>query len=324
MLDLRQFHYFVVVVEEGQMTRAAARLHIAQPALSQAIGKLESELGVQLFERHARGVSPTEAGEAFFEKAAAALIAVEEAEEALDPWLLSAPRLIVGFSHSVGDIARGLLRPYMLAWPDVEVQTRHLAPPERLVELKRGGVDVELLYPPPREPELIERVVSVSPRYVVLSESHRLAGERSLVFAQIEGETLPARHPSVAKELAEDAWLSSYRDTPPRLSESAPTSLDELWTLVSLGRAVAILPEFAVPRMQGDGVRAIPLVDVDPLEVCLALRREDVRPVVRDLLSTIDASIRSREGHSPSYLPRWQPASHSRHQSGSRPVRTTT
>jgi hypothetical protein len=76
--------------------------------------------------------------------------------------------------------------------------------------------------------------------------------------------------------------------------------------------------------MQGDGVCAIPLVDVDPLEVCLALRREDVRPVVRDLLSTIDGGIRSREGHSPSFLPRWQPASHSRHQTGSRPVRSTT
>src|SRR5258707_982625 len=65
MLDLRQLHYFVVVVEEGQMTRAAARLHIAQPALSQAIGKLEIEIGVKLLERHSRGVITTEAGATF-------------------------------------------------------------------------------------------------------------------------------------------------------------------------------------------------------------------------------------------------------------------
>jgi DNA-binding transcriptional LysR family regulator len=324
MLDLRQFHYFVVVVEEGQMTRAAARLHIAQPALSQAIGKLESELGVQLFERHSRGVTPTDAGEAFFEKAAEALIAVEEAEEALDPWLHSSPKLVVGFSHSVADIARGLLRPFMRSRPDVEIQTRHLSPPERLVELKRGRVDVELVYPPPRAADLIERVVHASPRYVVLAESHHLARKRSLVFAQIEGETLAARHPSVAEDLVKDAWLSKYRDEPPKLTSSAPTSLDELWTLVSLGKAIAILPEFAVPRLQGNGVRAIPLLDVDPLEVCVARRREDLRSVVRDLLSIADGIADAGDARSPPFLPRRQVASNERRPRGSTVVRSGT
>jgi DNA-binding transcriptional LysR family regulator len=288
MVDLRQLHYFVVVVEEGQMTRAAVRLHIAQPALSQAIAKLEADLGAQLLERHARGVSTTAAGEAFFEMAARALVAVEEAEEALDPWLTGAPRLQVGFPQAAGDIARALLRRFMLSRPDVDVETRHLAPGERLVELKRGRIDAELLYPPPRDEQLIERVVAVSPRYVLVNEEHPLAGESSLVFSQIEHETLPGRHPSVAEQLAQDAWLSTYRDAPPRLSVTAPTSLDELWTLVSMGKAIAILPQFAVQHLQGDGVRAVPLLDVEPLEVCLALRRENTRPVVADLLRMLE------------------------------------
>ncbi len=76
-LDLRQFLYFVTVVEEGQITRAATRLHVAQPALSQAIAKLEDSVGVRLLERHARGVTPTPAGAAFLEKARAALTATE-------------------------------------------------------------------------------------------------------------------------------------------------------------------------------------------------------------------------------------------------------
>src|SRR5260370_41230811 len=117
MLDLRQLHYFVVVVEEAQMTRAAARLHIAQPALSQAIGKLETDLGVRLFERHSRGVTPTEAGTAFFERASHALIAVQEAQESLDPLLQAAPPPVIGFSGPAGDPAPGPIPRVFLRQP---------------------------------------------------------------------------------------------------------------------------------------------------------------------------------------------------------------
>jgi len=65
MTRLRQIQYFVAVAEEEQITRAARKLHLAQPALSQAIAQLESQLGVALLERHAHGVTLTAAGEAF-------------------------------------------------------------------------------------------------------------------------------------------------------------------------------------------------------------------------------------------------------------------
>src|SRR5437588_12765470 len=78
--SLRHLRYFVTVGEEGQLTRAANRLHVAQPALSQAIAQLESQFGVELLERHARGVSLTPAGEAFFVKARVALAAVADAD----------------------------------------------------------------------------------------------------------------------------------------------------------------------------------------------------------------------------------------------------
>src|SRR5450631_1288758 len=67
----RQLEYFVAVADEGQITRVAAKLHIAQPALSQAISQLETEMGVKLLERHPRGVSLTAAGEMFYPKARA-------------------------------------------------------------------------------------------------------------------------------------------------------------------------------------------------------------------------------------------------------------
>ena len=288
MLDLRQLHYFVVVAEEGQMTRAAARLHIAQPALSQAIGKLETDLGVRLFERHPRGVTPTEAGAAFLERASRALVAVDEAEEAVEPWLRAGPRIVIGFHEAAGDLARALIRRFMLAHPEVDVETRHLQPADRLVELKRGRIDAELIYPPTGDEQLVEQAVAVSPRYVLVGEHHHLAGDSSLTFDQVEHEMLPGRHPTVDQRLAEETWLMEYRSAPPRLASEAPTSLDELWALVSRGKAIAILPLFMISRLQGDGVRAIPLLGVDGIPVVLACLRGDARPVIRDLRASLE------------------------------------
>ena len=74
-----QLRYFVTVAEEGQMTRAAVKLHLAQPALSHAIAQLESELGIKLLERHARGVTLTPDGETFLVQARLAVAALEDA-----------------------------------------------------------------------------------------------------------------------------------------------------------------------------------------------------------------------------------------------------
>jgi DNA-binding transcriptional LysR family regulator len=241
---------------------------------------------VELFERHARGVTLTDAGTAYLEKAALALAAVEEAEEvprALD----GPPRLVVGFPRSAGKLARRVLRPFMRSHPGIEIHTRHLAPHEQLAELKRGNVDAELAFPPPEDPELEERPVVASPRYVLLSEHHRLAHAQSLTFAQISSETMPGRHVSLTERWAHEAYLMKYRREPPPLTAEQPTSLNELWTLVSRGRAIGILPEFMAETTQGDGVRAIPLSGVDPVLVCLCVIRENRRSAVRELVSSI-------------------------------------
>jgi DNA-binding transcriptional LysR family regulator len=199
----------------------------------------------------------------------------------------AAPRLVIGFPEAAGDFARGLIRRFMNDHPEVDVEPRNLLPGDRLVELKRGRIDAELLYPPADDEQLVEHLVALSPRYVLVRDDHHLAGETELSFAQIEHETLPGRHSSVDERWADDSWLMKYRTSPPRLSEETPTSLDELWALVSRGRAIVILPEFMVARLQGDGARAIPLRDVDPLEVSVALLRGDERPAVRDLRSSL-------------------------------------
>lgn len=282
-IDLRHLRYLVVAIEEGQITRAAERLHLAQPALSQAIAKLETQLGVQLLERLPRGIEPTPAGAAFFAKAQLALRAVEDATDAIAPWLRSETGLCVGFLPVLGQVVRPWLRRVIAAYPDADMETRHLTPAERLVELKRGRIDAELLFPPPQDQEIAHAVVLRSPRYVLMHDGHPLAGEESLVYDQIAGEKVPGRHPSVPAGWAEEAWLMNYRGSRGGFTEERPASIDEVWALVSAGKAISILPEFIVRPAQGHGVRAVPLSDVEPLEVALARRADDRRGIVRAL-----------------------------------------
>lgn len=292
-IDLRHLRYLVVVIEEGQITRAAQRLHLAQPALSQSIAKLESQLGVRLLERRPRGIEPTPAGAAFYEKARLALTAVEEAHDVLRPWARSEQRLSLGFLSMLGLLARPWLRRFISAHPDVDLQTRHLGIGDRLVELKRGRIDVELLFPPPRDADLVHKVIVRSPRYVLMHDEHPLAGEASLEYAQIAGETVPARHPSVPEDWAEEAWLMNYRGTRLKVTKETPTTADEVWALVSAGKAISVLPEFMVDPAQGHGVRAIPLRDVEPVEIALVRRRDDQRTIVSALFDAAFASMQT-------------------------------
>ncbi|HXB17113.1 MAG TPA: LysR family transcriptional regulator [Solirubrobacteraceae bacterium] len=289
-IDLRQLHYLVVVVEEGQITRAAQRLQLAQPALSQAIARLETQLGVRLLERLPRGIEPTPAGAAFYEKAQVALQAVEEAQDALHPWARSESTLRLGFLPALGPVARPWLRRFIAAEPGVELETRHLTPQDRLVELRRGRIDVELMFPPPRADDLAHEVVLRSPRYVLMHEGHPLADAGSLQYAQIANERVPGRHPSVPKDWAQEAWLMNYRGSTPDTTREQPTSADEVWALVSAGKAISVLPEFMVKGAAGHGVRAVLLADVEPVEVALARRCDDDR---RPVLALFEAAERA-------------------------------
>src|ERR1700730_5495050 len=93
-----QLRYFVTAAQEGQVTLAAEKLHVAQPALSNAIAQLESELGWQLFDRHSRGITLTNDGEVFLEKALAALAAAEDASLAAEA-LVRASQGTIAFGY---------------------------------------------------------------------------------------------------------------------------------------------------------------------------------------------------------------------------------
>ncbi len=154
MLELRHYRYFVAVAEEGQVTRAATRLHIAQPALSQAIAQLEGHVGLKLLERHGRGVALTRAGELFLEKARSVVAAAAAADTAI-----ASLRRSEGGTIETGFVglppmmeAAELIEAFVAANPTAELRFRELPFPGRAGESWLRDVDVALCWEPLARP----------------------------------------------------------------------------------------------------------------------------------------------------------------------------
>jgi DNA-binding transcriptional LysR family regulator len=191
-IDLRHLRYFLAVFEELHFGRAAERLHIAQPPLSQAIRKVENELGVQLFHRTSRLVIATESGKAFAEEARKVLaafdLAVAEARRAG-----GAPAVIrVGCSPFL-PIERldALLTAIREREPGLTTRVTHLGSPEQRRRLIRGDLDVGIFQPASDVAGLMmEPVFPGEPLAAFLSPGHRLATKARIRPEDVSGETL--------------------------------------------------------------------------------------------------------------------------------------
>jgi DNA-binding transcriptional LysR family regulator len=189
-MELRHLRYFVAIAEEHSFTRAAERLWIAQPGLSSQIRRLEVELGVQLFQRHARGVELTEAGALFLERARAALAAVEQAERTgrdFESGLAGSIRLglAAGTPWPPGS---GLLAGFGRDHPDVDVTVVEAAGGALLRDLRDGRLDAVLAPSAYGAPELSRAPLGSQPWSVLVGAGHRLAGEGALPALRLHGE----------------------------------------------------------------------------------------------------------------------------------------
>ena len=188
-MELRQLQYFVAVAEELHFGRAAERLHIVQPAVSQQLLRLERELGVRLVDRSTRRVTLTLEGERFLPEARAVLAAVARAREAVAPGTLR-----LGTSTGLG----GRL-PRLLA--DFERQTGHrgvelvrVAAAARLRRVADGTLDAALVRGVTEHPGLRLEPVWTDAIVVALPAAHPLAAARPLTLAQLHA--LPVRLPA--------------------------------------------------------------------------------------------------------------------------------
>jgi DNA-binding transcriptional LysR family regulator len=295
MIELRHLRYFLAVVDEGQVSRAAVRLHVAQPAVSHAVMQLERHVGIELLRRHARGVEPTRAGDAFAEKARAALRLVDEAAEAAFAQRPARP-LVLGFLAPWNEIATQIVAAAIGAEPSREVQIREVDPCDPLGPLVDGRLDAVFIWEPFCAPEVVLEPVLRDRMMVCVAEGHPLAGRETLTFDLVEHHPVPAVPDGVPREWADRWHLGHRRAVPVAEVGPAPRTIDEAVALIATGRALCLGPETLASAFVRPGVVARPLLDADPIELSVALRRDDRRPIADAMLEAARAVRTDRDG----------------------------
>jgi DNA-binding transcriptional LysR family regulator len=293
-MELRHLRYFVAVAEERHFGRAAERLHMAQPPLSQQIRQLEAELGVTLLHRTTRRVDLTDAGSAYLERARGILAAVDEAgleAQRVDQGIVG--RLVIGCVGSATySLLPALARTLREEQPGIDFSFRgEMLVPDQVAALLDGTIDLALLRPPVDEPALAVRSLRRDRLIVAVPDGHRLAARRRVRIADLRDEDLvmhPARGRSVMHGLVES--LCREAGFRPRVRhEVAETST--LVTFVAAGLGVAVVPE-PVGTLGVEGVVYLPLTAAGAgVELAVALRSGDERPHVARALDVLGSLV---------------------------------
>ncbi|MBB4685578.1 LysR family transcriptional regulator [Amycolatopsis jiangsuensis] len=261
-MELRALRYFVTVAEELHFGRAAERLHIVQPAVSQQVARLERELGVRLLDRSPRTVRLTDAGNRVLAAAREALQAVDRVRAAAGPptgtiRIGTVPGLAARLQRGIDTLRR--------LGPSFETVLVDLPLPERLAALRRGDLDLALARGVTQAEGLRVSLAWTEPLHAVVSVRHPAANRRSVRLTDLTEEVLrlpsprsdPALHEAVKTALREVGFT-------PREGRPLGTVED---TMVELGVnwcSWALLPAGQVSSMTGT-VRALPLDP--PLEI---------------------------------------------------------
>lgn len=288
-MELRHLRYAVALADELHFARAAARLHIAQPPLSQQIKALENELGVRLFDRTSRRVGLTDAGAAFIAEARRTLASAEQAiEAARRAARAETGRLAVGYVSSASyELLPAVLRAFRRRAPDVLLVLEEMNSSEQSRGVLAGTLDVGFVRrPPPTDRRLAGTVVRREPIVVAVPRDHALAAARAIRLRELALEPFvifPARpRPSWA-----DAALDLCRGAgfEPRVVQEAVEMVSAL-SLVAAGIGIALVPG-AVRAVRRPGVVFRPLTPAPWSEVMLIRRNEPPTALIARFLEVV-------------------------------------
>ena len=274
-IELRHLRAFLAIAEEGSLTRAAARLHLTQPALSRTLAQLERHLGARLVDRSTHHLALTEPGHVF---RARAYLAVAAADEALDPARLGTWPLRVGHAWSaLGARTTALLRRWREAHPGVPLELLRID--DRSAGLSQGRVDVAVLRSPLGGPGVTVEPLTTEERLAVVPADHRLAAAPALRLADLIGDPLAVNPVSGSTTL--DLWPRAARP----VSTVAVANTDDWLSAIAAGRAVGVTTTATAETYPNPAVAYVPLTDAPPVTVHLAWREPPGHPAVADFVA---------------------------------------
>jgi LysR family transcriptional regulator, benzoate and cis,cis-muconate-responsive activator of ben and cat genes len=289
-MELRHLRYFVAVAETENVSRAALKLHISQPALSRQIRDLEQELGFLLLERSAKSVRLTEAGRVFLVEARAVLQRAEDAIKKTRTIAASGGDLHVGYAPSL--TARMLppaLHAFRAELPNVCVKLHDLSTEEMLAELRAGKVQIALLARPMAAMGRGLRFEGLTrdPLRLAVTPKHVLARKREVTLAEAVREPFIAfsrkDYPEYHEMLTSVFAATKVR---PRVIEEQD-GVSSLIAAVEAGGGVALMPE-SLSCLAGARLKLVPLSPApEPLIVGAAWAKDGLTPAAEHFLKSI-------------------------------------
>jgi DNA-binding transcriptional LysR family regulator len=278
LMELRHLRYFVAVAEELHFRRAAERLHVAQPAVSEQVRKLEEELGVRLFDRTQRSVSLTDSGNAMLEEARRVLhqadVAQAAARNARDQ---ATTRLRIGYvPDSLPRAVSRAMQQLVTSSPRVQISLE-TGPTLRLIaDVRAQRLDAAVVGLPAPANGLRATAMGHQSAVAALPVTHPLAVHTAISLERLAPERLvtlpretnPAFHNAVVS-ICRDAGLS------PTLTEVGEPNVEHALLAVASGAGIALLPESAAERYVAPGVRFVPLEGVEPAFESVVLTDRD-------------------------------------------------
>jgi DNA-binding transcriptional LysR family regulator len=286
-MELRHLHYFITVAEELHFSRAAERLHISQPPLSQQIQSLEDELGVKLFERTKRQVHLTEAGKIFLERSYQVLAQLEQAIAVTQQiGRGEVGRLAIGFVDSAMYTALPeILRVFREQFPAVELRLHELTTAQQIQALYDKQIDVGIVRSAVSEPGLRMECLLQESLVLALPESHPLSSQNQVALSTLADESFilfPAKlGPIFYKQIMDLCQQAGFR---PKVTQEA-IQMQTIVGLVAAGLGIAFVPA-SLQNLHRNGVIYRPLREQIPkIGLYLTWRQHDSSPVISAFLS---------------------------------------